>query len=207
MRSRRDLRTLNRIMGHAGLLGDALARNLRTATPRIAELGAGDGTLLLRALQKTPQCKRAEIVLVDTQPAVGAEAIAEYERRGHRVTSAAADAAEWLVAQRPTYDALIANLFLHHLERRALEALFALAAARTSLFIACEPRRARLPLAASHMLGLVGCNDVTRHDAVVSVRAGFSERELSAIWPSGKGWMLTERRAGLFSHVFTAVSA
>ena len=203
-RSRRDLRAVNRIMGHAGLLRDALARNLRTATPRIAELGAGDGTLLLRVLRKTPQVQRAEIVLVDTQPAVGAESIAEYERRGHRVTLAVADAAEWLGAQRFTYDALVANLFLHHLERRELETLFTLAAARTSLFIACEPRRARLPLAGSHMLGLIGCNDVTRHDAVLSVRAGFIGQELSAIWPIGSEWTLTERRAGLFSHVFIA---
>ncbi|HUP93523.1 MAG TPA: methyltransferase domain-containing protein [Burkholderiales bacterium] len=206
-RSRRDLRTVNRIMGHAGLLCDALARNLRTATPRIAELGAGDGTLLLRALRKARKVQRAEIVLVDTQPAVGAESIAEYEGRGHRVTIAVADAAEWLVAQRSTYDALVANLFLHHLQQRELEALFALASAHTSLFIACEPRRARLPLAGSHMLGLIGCNDITRHDAVLSVRAGFTARELSALWPTGNEWTLTERRAGVFSHVFIAAKA
>ena len=206
-RSRRDLRTVNRIMGHAALLGGALARNLRTATPRIAELGAGDGTLLLRALRKAREVQRAEIVLVDSQPAVGTEVIAEYRRRGHRLTIAASDAAAWLGAQRASYDVIIANLFLHHLEPHALETLFALAAARTSIFIACEPWRARLPLAASHMLGLVGCNDVTRHDAVVSVRAGFRARELSAIWPSGKEWTLTERSAGLFSHLFVAVSA
>ena len=206
-RSRRDLRVVNRIMGHAGPISEALQRNMRTATPRIAELGAGDGTLLLRVLQKSPQLGSADIVLVDIQPAVSAEAIAEYGQCGHRMTAAAADATEWLGAQRSAYDAIIANLFLHHLERRELEALFVLAAACTTLFIACEPRRARLPLAASHLLGLVGCNDVTRHDAVLSVRAGFSGQELSMLWPPGPGWTLTERRAGLFSHVFIAAKA
>ena len=203
-RSRRDLRVVNRIMGHAGRIGEALQRNVRTATPRIAELGAGDGTLLLRVLQKSPQLGTTEIVLVDIQPAVSDAAIAEYARCGHRMTVAAADAVEWLGAQRSTFDAIIANLFLHHLERRDLEALLTRAAACSSLFIACEPRRARLPLAASHMLGLVGCNNVTRHDAVLSVRAGFSGQELATLWPRKQGWALTERRAGLFSHVFIA---
>jgi hypothetical protein len=45
---------------------------------------------------------------------------------------------------------------------------------------------------------------VTRHDAVLSVRAGFAGRELSALWPSADGWKLEERRAGLFSHLFVA---
>jgi hypothetical protein len=45
---------------------------------------------------------------------------------------------------------------------------------------------------------------VTRHDAVVSVRAGFADRELSALWPSGMTWTLRERARGLFSHCFVA---
>jgi hypothetical protein len=53
------------------------------------------------------------------------------------------------------------------------------------------------------MLGAIGCNDVTRHDAVASVRAGFRDGQLSALWPAGP-WKLTERGAGLFSHLFVA---
>ena len=82
--------------------------------------------------------------------------------------------------------------------------LFALAARRTQAFIACEPRRSTLALAGSRLLGVVGCNDVTRHDAVVSVRAGFSGRELSALWPAAGGWKLDERARGPFSHAFVA---
>ncbi|HEX3890808.1 MAG TPA: FAD-dependent monooxygenase, partial [Verrucomicrobiae bacterium] len=48
------------------------------------------------------------------------------------------------------------------------------------------------------------CNNVTRHDAIVSVRAGFSGEELSALWPDKKNWRLTERHSGLFSHLFVA---
>jgi hypothetical protein len=54
------------------------------------------------------------------------------------------------------------------------------------------------------LLWAIGCNAVTRHDATVSVRAGFSGNELSALWPADSGWQLTERRAGFFSHVFVA---
>lgn len=43
-----------------------------------------------------------------------------------------------------------------------------------------------------------------RHDARTSVRADFTEDDLSALWPAGDGWRLKERRAGLFSHRFVA---
>jgi len=52
-------------------------------------------------------------------------------------------------------------------------------------------------------MGLMGCNAVTRHDARVSVRAGFRDDELSRLWPSG-GWTLEERGAPPFSHLFVA---
>ena len=52
-------------------------------------------------------------------------------------------------------------------------------------------------------LFFLGCNDVTRHDAAVSVRAGFREAEISAVWPSGP-WSLREEARGLFSHLFVA---
>ena len=69
---------------------------------------------------------------------------------------------------------------------------------------ACEPRRSRFALRASRLLGLIGCNDVTRHDAAASVRAGFAGRELSALWPDEAGWQIDERPAAPFSHLFVA---
>ena len=59
-------------------------------------------------------------------------------------------------------------------------------------------------LAAARMCGLIGCNSVTRHDAVVSVRAGFADRELSELWPTEGNWALTEQVLGWFSHFFLA---
>lgn len=207
VRARRDLRLMNRIMGHARIIAGALRSNLKlTSTPRIAELGAGDGTLLLRIAAGARWRKGAEIVLVDRQPVVDADTVDRYGGAGLRMNVCSADVFDWLQRGHGAYDAVIANLFLHHFDDDGLRRLFALAASRAGLFVACEPRRARLPLAGSHMLGLIGCNDVTRHDAVLSVRSGFAARELTALWPESGGWALEERRAGLFSHLFVARS-
>jgi hypothetical protein len=203
VRSRRDLRLVNRIMGHGRTIRRALRPYLAVERPRIAEIGAGDGTLLLRILAGGGPC---EIVLVDRQPCVDENTRAQYRDRGFDLRIEAADVFAWLEADGQGCDAIVANLFLHHFDDAALTRLLAGIARRTQLFIACEPRRARFPLLGSRLLGLLGCNDVTRHDAVVSVRAGFHGRELSQRWPSVAGWTLAERRAGLFSHHFVALN-
>jgi hypothetical protein len=96
------------------------------------------------------------------------------------------------------------NLFMHHFEEAALRRLLAATARVAPLFVACEPRRAGLPLLASRLVGAVGCGPVTRHDAPVSVRAGFRGNELSQLWPRS-GWSLHEGSARLFTHGFAAV--
>ena len=177
IRSRADLRRVNAIMGNARII----ARHLGQAR-RVADLGGGDGSLM-RAVGR--RLKRSlEVTIVD------------------RI--AGLEVFEFLAAPGEPLDAIVANLFLHHLTGRDLRRLFALAAARAPLFVACEPRRSRLALAGSHLMWFIGCNDVTRHDAVISVRAGFSGAELSAAWPATDGWALTERPAPPFSHLFVA---
>jgi hypothetical protein len=201
VRSRRDLRLMNRIMGHGAILRRALQAHLHGDGAAIAELGAGDGTLLLHVLRGAD---KGRIVFVDRQPVVGTDTIARYARVGYMATVETADVFDWLVQDAPRYDCIVTNLFLHHFEAPRLRELFASAARRTTLFVACEPRRARVPLAGSRMLGLLGCNDVTRHDAHVSVRAGFHDHELSGLWPKSAEWSCEERKAGLFSHLFVA---
>ena len=97
--------------------------------------------------------------------------------------------------------------FLHHFDAAGLSALLSQIAGRTRVLIACEPRRSSSALMGSHLLGLIGCNDVSRHDAVVSVRAGFIDRELSGLWPDRAAWTLQEQAYGLFSHYFVATRA
>jgi hypothetical protein len=178
IRSRKDLRRINALMGNARLI----ARHLGQAT-RIADLGGGDGTLMDAVAGKLQ--RKLDIVSVD---------------RVHGL-----DVFEFLRHPGTVLDAIVANLFLHHLEDRQVKKLFALAAARAPLFIACEPRRSAPALWASRLVGLIGCNDVTRHDSVISVRAGFRGKELSGMWPVvAGGWILSERAAPPFSHLFVA---
>jgi hypothetical protein len=57
----------------------------------------------------------------------------------------------------------------------------------------------------TRLLWGIGCNSVTRHDARVSVRAGFRDQELSALWPAQSGFELAEFSGGYASHLFVAV--
>jgi len=201
-RSRRDLRRLNTFMSSARLV----ARELRGARlASVAEIGAGDGMFAAHlAASLARHGAPGQFVLLDRQATPSKDAAARFESHGWQMTSKRADVFEWLAdPATKAFDAIVANLFLHHFDDARLATLLRLAAARTSLFVACEPQRSGIALAGSRMLGLLGCNDVTRHDAVVSVRAGFEGREISALWPA-TGWRVGERMKGFVSHVFTA---
>ncbi len=111
---------------------------------------------------------------------------------------------DWLERPGPRVDVVMANLFLHHFEDKPLAHMLSLIAERTGVFVACETRRSTATMVGARMLGAIGCNDVTRHDAAASIRAGFRDGELSALWPAGP-WSLGERARGLFaSHLFVA---
>ena len=203
-RSRRELARVNALMANAGILA-RLVRTSAGAVPRtIAELGAGDGRFALRLARAlgTPPAG-AVFTLVDRQAVVDPEAARGLAVLGWDLRPVQADALEWL-ARPGENDAIVANLFLHHLEAPALARLLELASARTRAFAACEPRRSAMAAAGSRLLALVGCGEVTRHDAAVSVRAGFNDRELSALWPAGSRWIVEEGARGLFSHAFSA---
>ena len=205
--SRRDLRRINALMGNARLMARAVRGAASRAGPRrIVDLGAGDGAFLLRWVRCMPSlAPGTEVLLVDRHDAADASIVAALAARGFSPRRVQADGLEWLrkqPAEAGTW--ALANLFLHHFAVESLRALFNALAEQAELFCACEPRRDWWCLAASRMLGLIGANTITRHDAVVSVRAGFQAGELSALWPAGSTWRLRECRAGLFSHLFLA---
>ena len=205
--SRRDLRRINRCMGNARLVAGSLARSLAAAPPRrIVDLGAGDGAFLLQLVKHLPTlAPGTELMLVDRANAVDERVLAELRTRGFRPQFELADAWEWVRDRPPqTGTWVVTNLFLHHFTAETLRHAFEALSKKTTVCCACEPRRAAGPLLASRLLGLIGANAVTRHDAVVSVRAGFAGRELSGLWPAGSDWQLTERSAGWFSQLFLA---
>jgi SAM-dependent methyltransferase len=203
VRSRSDLRRINWLMGNVGVL----ERLLRSAgrPRRVVELGAGDGTFLLRlAYRLAPRWGRTRAVLVDRHDLLGDATRRGFLQLGWEVEAIQADAFEWLAAEQGADTILVANLFLHHFSNEQLRGLLQTASRSCRLFGACEPRRSGFALTASRWLGLIGCNAVTRHDAPASVRAGFAANELSSLWPRGAGWELREDPAGLFSHCFLA---
>jgi hypothetical protein len=204
VQARRDLQTVNTFMGHTGTVIRAL-RGAQAAPRLVVELGTGDGTFLLRVAQRLRAQTGVRAFLVDRRPSISATTREAFKTAGWDVEICESDVFEWLC--RPgaeIADVTIANLFLHHFREGELAHLLNLAAQQTKHFVACEPRRSRAALAGASLLGLIGCNDVTTHDADVSVRAGFRNGELSALWPPDAGWQVTERRAGLFSHAFVA---
>lgn len=199
-RSRADLRRLNGLMGHAGLITRELRRCANLS--RLCDLGSGDGSLMLRVARRLDR-HDVELNLIDRAVVNVAAMNSEFAGLGWSVDVITDDVFNAMRGLR-SCDAITANLFLHHFQRDALRELLDLVAARTRCFIACEPRRSPLALLASRSLGIIGCSAVTRHDAVVSVRAGFRDAELSALWPQKEQWQLSEKRAGLFTHLFVA---
>ena len=216
MRSRRDLQRVHLAMGTQGIMRRALSgMGLRchgAAPLRVLELGAGDGSLMLGVAQTLKaDWSRVEITLLDRQSLVTPATLAAYAQVGWSATVQVVDVLDWALAPSSLlqggpvaqWDVVIANLFVHHFEGAELTTLLAAIEQRTQRFFACEPRRARLALAGSHLIGAIGANAVTREDAVLSVHAGFVGKELSALWPAfGEHWRIHEHAAGLFCHCF-----
>lgn len=212
-RSRRDLVRVHRAMGTRSIVirgWQALVSPERANAPlKILEIGAGDGTLLLGVARSlVPAWPHVELTLLDRQDIVSPATLACYSDLGWSAQVEVADVLEWAARSAgvaPRWDLITTTLFLHHFEGGQLDALLARVASCADRFFACEPRRAWLALAGSHLVGAIGANAVTREDAVLSVHAGFRASEITARWPRGEAdWQCREFAAGPFSHCFSA---
>lgn len=221
IRSRRDLQRVHRAMATCSVLarelGTLVGQRAAHAPPlRVLELGAGDASLMLRVARALKsQWPQVQLALLDQVDLLDANTRAAYAELGWTATPMTMNALDWAsektepsglaYGEQPAWDLIVANLFLHHFEADDLKRLLAAIARSSNAFVACEPRRSRFALAASHCVGALGACSVTRSDAVTSVRAGFCDAELSALWPQeSAAWALTECRAACFSHCFTA---
>ena len=204
VRSRRDLRRLNQVMLHPAIMARRMLRHSVDAPRRIIELGAGDGSLMLRLSRRLARhWSGVAIILVDRQDIVSNETRQAISSLGWHEDPVTQDVFEYLAIAEPA-DIIIANLFLHHFQPTQLTDIFTQCAKLAPLLIALEPRRATLSLLGGRLVGLLGCNHVSRHDAVASVRAGFRDGELSALWPNRQGWNFDEEGVGLWTHCFVA---
>ncbi len=201
-RSRHDLMRINFMMNQRAIMVRAL-RALPRAPRRIADLGSGDGRFLLSVAQRMAgHWPGVTAIVVDRQNIVSKETRSGFQALGWRCETAAGDVFDRL--RELDAEVITANLFLHHFDDAALVRLLALVQERACALVASEPRRSRPALIASRMVFALACNHVTRNDAVASVRAGFKDRELSALWPDAPRWQTREETALPFTHLFTA---
>ncbi len=201
LRSRRDLARINWVMRQSAIMAKALSDF--PAPKLLADLGGGDGRFLLSVARR--MAKRwpgVKVLILDQQSIVNAQTHGQFVALGWDCEVLQGDIFQTLPKIAP--DIVTVNLFLHHLDDAALAQLLALVAERASGFAACEPRRSAFTLLASHLVFALGANDVTRHDAVASVCAGFRASELSKLWPQDRGWQLGEHGCFPFTHVFKA---
>ena len=210
MNSRRDLRRINALMRNAETMAGILhGAAVHGQACRLAEIGAGDGKFLLtvaRRLARRPGAGAAarEAVLVDRQFLLRNDTVDRFAQLRWTVRAIQSDVMDYLADEVDPVDTVVANLFLHHFSTEQLRQMLHAASQLASLFIAIEPKRSRLVWLCTHCLCLIGCNAVTRHDAPISVRAGFGASELSQLWPASPNWRLAERSSGVFSHLFVA---
>jgi len=204
-RSRRDLVLINAVMCQSRIMAEALSA---FAAPKlIADLGGGDGRFMLRVARRlSKRWPGVTVMIADRRAVVSAQTRACFARLGWRCESLTGDVLETLPLIRP--DIVTANLFLHHLDDAALMQLLGLVARHARAFVACEPWRSAIALLGAHMVFALGANDVTRHDAVASVRAGFRGHEISGLWPkAAPDWRLSEHAVFPFTHLFQAMAA
>jgi hypothetical protein len=207
IRARRDLKRLNAVILQAGIMARMLAEHWGHGQPRtMLDLGAGDGTFMLSVARRlAARWPGVTVTLLDRQNIVNQETRRAFVAAGWKVETVAADVFEYLEQiKSPGVDVITANLFLHHFQQDQLARLLALTAQSARLVVACEPRRNKFALRASRLLWAIGCNEVSLHDAIVSVRAGFRGEELTATWPGRDRFDLQEYAARLFTHCFVA---
>lgn len=174
IRSRRDLRLINSLMGNEQWICETIRRLPAGKRQSILEIGAGDGALSMRLARLFPQSTITACDLVPRPPDL-APGVKWLE--GDVFAIAATDSSK--NAGASPSGLLVANLFIHHFEGVLLETLGRWFE-RFETLVINEPDRARLP----HFCGLLIhplVNAVTRHDMHVSIRAGFTEGELTRL--------------------------
>ncbi len=164
LRSRRDLRRINFLMGNERWVCRTLRRFPAEAGRGVVEIGAGDGVLCNQLARLFPT---APVTAHDLAPRpADLDARVRWQRGDVFATTAPEQGG-----------VLVANLFLHHFEKDALADLGRWMA-NFEVLVFNEPDRSRTP----HLLGWLmdpWINRVTRHDMHVSIDAGFTAGEIA----------------------------
>lgn len=177
-RSREDLLVVNAFMGNHRWIQQVIKTQ---ASPewRVAELGAGDGSLSLGLLQ-AGVCRADRLCGLDLAPRPAGWPESAQWQQGNIFSQ-----------PLPPAQVLVANLFLHHFEPELLGRLGAQISPETRLIVAAEPARYFIHSLLGRLLcWLADLNWVTRHDMQVSIRAGFRGQELPEGLNLGPEWQI-----------------
>lgn len=187
--SRRDLRWINALMGNHRWFARTLPLLLRPEE-RALELGAGTGELGARLASRGVTLDGLDL---GPRPAACPVAAAWYT----------GDLRSFAGYGR--YAAVIANLLLHHLTADELAALGTALGRTARVIVASEPARRAASQRLFSLVGpLLGANHVTRHDAHVSIAAGFCGDELPhalRLDPTTWTWRCSSRPFGAYRMV------
>ena len=183
--------------------------SMSRATPqRILEIGAGDGTFMLavaRRLAKALAGSRADAARPHRPRFHGSARRFRQARLAPRDGHRRCLRMDGAAPARQRFDAVTANLFLHHFDDAA-SGRFAcwIAAARAA---AAGHRAAPRQFSAGRHAGCCGRSAPMASRCMMRPPAyapALHGTELSALWPAGAGKPIEERRGGPFTHVFAA---
>ncbi len=159
-RSRKDLRRIHRAMATLLIVQRALDRGTAGFIPRtLLELGAGDGSLMLRlARKRADRWPGVNVTLLDRLHLVEPLTLEEIHKLGWTPRVLAVDIFNWLEGHDDSRtDVVFANLFMHHFSSTELARLLVGIAARSRVFLCCEPRRSALLSGGKPLHRLAGC--------------------------------------------------
>ncbi|BDS05194.1 hypothetical protein NT6N_02340 [Oceaniferula spumae] len=149
--------------GHAWILNEVSAMH---NVSKVVELGAGDGRLCNKVKTLLPTCEVTAVDLIPKPETVRSDIV-------------------WQQASIFEYDGfdrdtvVVANLFIHHLDDKELKLLGARLAQVRAVVLAEPHRKKTAELMGRLLFPLV--NQVTRHDMITSIRAGFVKEEISKL--------------------------
>ena len=166
LKNLRDLRVINALMRSNHWFASQLSRHLN-ADDRILEIGAGEGRLGDFLLGR---------VVPREVPYTAVDRRAFANRRMNRIDWVHDDILKF--ANPGKYDIILTNLILHQFTAAELSRIGRRIGRSARVIIASEPSRRHLHLLQMKAGRLLGFNYVSRHDARVSIIAGFRGDEL-----------------------------
>jgi len=165
MRSRRDLRVLNWLMGNYRWMRRQLKIHGKSLD-RALELGAGLGDFQRHMSRRNEDTIKIDALDLCPKPADWPES-----RRWWQDDIKQFD-------RYDDYTVILANLILHHFTDVELLAIGQKISRHARLILACEPSRRTLHGMQLKVLGCLGLGPVTKRDGAVSIQAGFRSSEL-----------------------------